>query len=215
MALRSMTMAAAAEPSSARLDSDERAIYQLVMETFLNKPSEHTYLFPLQTEGGELHGEALRDRLHEGDCGPPWTMEPVSVPCAGDAEVPAELIDAYDRANESPRSCSDLKDLPFDIRVLTEKEAERAWNPGCMGYARLLLLSKLGIVPLQSPYRRIYRRAAGRASFSCIGFDKAKDKALVAFRLQSSGLVGLGNYYYLEKQDGVWKVRKAVTEYVS
>lgn len=71
---------------------------------------------------------------------------------------------------------------------------------------------------LDAAWKTFYSRypaSGGYIRLSRVGFNKAKDQALVSTAWMCNTLCGEGNYVLLSKQQGSWKVLKKVVTWVS
>jgi hypothetical protein len=90
--------------------------------------------------------------------------------------------------------------------LVPESELSDIFQPDANG--------KISSQPWQQFYEK-YPGAQGIMSLSRVGFDKAKDEALVYVINQANLLGGSAFFYVLSKQQGVWKVKKTVLVWLS
>jgi hypothetical protein len=114
--------------------------------------------------------------------------------------LPPELVDSYRSRNVESYALSPSLDLEQDYALMPEEEVKRLFRDGGASW---------------TDFRDSYPEAEGVVLFSRVGFGANEDEALVSMGFRCGDLCGAGGLYLLAKEEGTWKVREALMEWIS
>ena len=116
--------------------------------------------------------------------------------------VSLDTLDDYAARNKNSLSLENKFNLKTKYEIVPYAEVEKIFPDGMPEEGWKVFYSK-------------YPEANGYIRLSRVGFNKARDQAIVKTGWMRGPLHGEGNYVLLGKQNGSWKVLKRVTTWVS
>jgi hypothetical protein len=117
-------------------------------------------------------------------------------------ELKGETIDDF---HVNIRKCHHLArkfDIPVKYELITDKDTDRFF----------------GRDNLRSGWQGFYAKykgSPGITTFSNVGFDDAMTQALLTTGNTCGGLCGAGHFVMLQKENGVWVVKKKIVTWIS
>jgi hypothetical protein len=180
--------------------SDEYRVYDAVVGAMFARGVTR---FDMNTKVERI---VVRDRTHsEYAWGPThenWQQVKYRLPSLKD-----ETIDAYESVCKKEVGLNRELNIPLKYEFVTEKVLKEIFPLGQQASDPVLDRWKVF-------YER-YPRSAGYNSFSRIGFDKARQQALVYFVNWCGSHCGTGTYLLLEKKQNVWAVKESGGMWIS
>lgn len=118
---------------------------------------------------------------------------------SGFKNISNQAIKSYLARNAQPSQLSPDMDLGVKYILLTQDELSQItsqpnWNE--------VLAEK-------------YPGSGGYLIFSHVGFNNSLDQAVIYVGQVAGPLMGTGNYYLMEKQDGEWKIKEQIMVWIS
>jgi len=117
-----------------------------------------------------------------------------------DRRLPAKLVDSYRSRNAKSYTLGRNLDLEQDYALMPEEDFQK-------------IFSQQGLEGEKFPAK--YPESGGAVFFSRVGFGAKGDEALVEMGFRCDGLCGAGGLYLLTKEDGSWKVKDTLLEWMS
>jgi hypothetical protein len=109
--------------------------------------------------------------------------------------------DCYGKKNGNFELLPDYFQTENKIVLIPESELEKFLIPSCeVGWKKF--------------YKK-YPNSTGNANFSRIGFDAQRNYAVVNFGSRSACSGGRGQIIFLQKDEGVWRIRKSETTWAT
>lgn len=113
----------------------------------------------------------------------------------------AETLEDFVAQNKQPAALENQFKLKIKYKVVPYVDIEKHF-------------SGIDLERQWEVFYKKYRASAGFVRLSRVGFNKAKDQALVMTGWMAGSLRGEGHYVLLTKQDGSWKVSKKVATWM-
>lgn len=116
-------------------------------------------------------------------------------------EIQQGILDHFADRNKQPSTLSTEMKIGINYKLITSEEMKEIFED-----------------KKQDGWEKFYERypdSSGVISISRVGFNPALDKALVYIGRQSHWLAGMGQYLYLEKENGTWVVKKEAMAWIS
>jgi hypothetical protein len=114
--------------------------------------------------------------------------------------LPARLVESYRSRNAALYTLDPNLDVELDYALMTAEEFEKIFLQGG---------------PVWPKFQDKYPEASGVVIFSRVGFGANEDEALVLMGYRCGDLCGAGGLYLLIKEEGSWKIRESLMEWIS
>ena len=125
---------------------------------------------------------------------------------------PIELRKAFEENNRSSAELEKQEPTDFEYYLVSPDEIEQLLALGRKEFQESLENCKCiysGAGSIWQPIRRKYPKSHGVYKFSRSGFSSDKKSALI-FLTHEAGDLGEADFYFLEKVNDIWKIRKTV-----
>jgi hypothetical protein len=114
--------------------------------------------------------------------------------------LPARLVDSYRSRNTVSYALDPSLDVELDYALMPEEEFRQIFLRGGSASAR---------------FHDRYPKASGVVSFSRVGFDANEGEAVVLMGYVCGDLCAAGGLYLLVKEEGNWKIRESLMEWMA
>ena len=183
---------------NASLEWEDYAVYRAVLLQKFNKPERERFVIRqvLQALGLRLHSkETVQSKILQ------WRLKLNG--------LEATTADDFVRKNVENSSLESKLELPLPYVLLTESESTEIWNRPDKESLRGRPMDGWKI------FRERFPGAGGCISFSRVGFNEHKKKALVEVGIQADWLMGHGEVILLSLEETGWKVSSELHLWIS
>jgi hypothetical protein len=152
------------------------------------------------------------DQLHGSDGVRDYVISNKTYPCnirgisrfhAKKLNLPLSVTLNYWIKNTLCRELQNNLPLSHPVVLLPEADVKGIYDPSALENAKT------------KEIRLLLGRSYGAITFSRVGFNLAHTRAAIYLELIDCGLCGGGNYYSLEKQNGIWRVTGIAGTWIS
>ena len=197
--VRSLTVGILAQSLPTNVQSEEYQVYDAAIRKMF---AGDKVTFDTQAKLKQI---LIRDRTitdyASGSKKENWQQVKIRIP-----KLAEDTIAGYETNLKGPTDLKPNFDLPLKYYLLTSKECETIFtNPNNMDPA----------TDDWSKFYIKYPESGGYISLSNVGYNKARDQALVYFVHWCGMLCGTGNYLLLSKDETGWKVDTVAMIWIS